>query len=144
MKTKDNLLEKYYRGETSEEEEKHLKAEILTSDLDSVEKDIFRYFSYEAIIPEGMEETVFGNILRKERKGKTRRVWIYSLTSAAASILIMLSIFTGIQAEKKQKMENDFFVLEEALFRISESIQPEEQNDMLVLWVDENVEIIIN
>jgi hypothetical protein len=41
-------------------------------------------------------------------------------------------------------MENDFFVLEEALFRISESIQPEEQNEMLVLWVDENVEIIVN
>jgi hypothetical protein len=40
-------------------------------------------------------------------------------------------------------MENDFFVMEHALYQISESIQPEEQEEMLVLWVDDNVEIII-
>lgn len=144
MKTKDNLLEKYYRGETTEEEERLLKSEILLSELNAVEKDIFGYFSSEALVPDGLEESVFENILKKERKGKTRRVWFYSLTSAAASVLIVLSIFLGIQAEKNQKMENEFFVLEEALFRISKSIQPEEQNEMLVLWVDENVEIIVN
>jgi succinate dehydrogenase flavin-adding protein (antitoxin of CptAB toxin-antitoxin module) len=144
MKTKDNLLEKYYRGETTEEEELALKSEFLSSDLETVEKDIFGYFRNEAKIPDGLEDSVFESIREKEEKRKSRRVWIYSVTSVAASILLIISIFTGIQAERKQKMENDFFVLEEALFRISESIQPEEQNEMLVLWVDENVEIIVN
>jgi hypothetical protein len=34
--------------------------------------------------------------------------------------------------------------MEQALFQVSKSIQPEEQEEMLVLWVDDNVEIIIN
>lgn len=144
MKTKDNLLEKYYRGETTEEEEDVLKSEILLSGLDSVEKDIFRYFSFEAAVPDDLEQSVFEAISQKKRKGKNRRIWIYSFSSAAASVLIILSIFLGIRAEKNQKMENDFFVLEDALFRVSESIQPEEESEMLVLWVDENVEIIVN
>ena len=75
MKTKDNLLEKYYRGETTEEEERLLKSEILLSELNAVELDIFGYFSSEASLPDGLEESVFENILKKERKGKTRRVW---------------------------------------------------------------------
>lgn len=144
MKTKDNLLEKYYRGETTEEEEKELKTKILSSGLDSVENDIFGYFRHEAGVPDNLEESIFENIRIKERKNKKRRVWIYSITSAAASVLVILSIFLGIQDDKNQKLENEFFVLEEALFRISESIQPEKQNEMLVLWVDENVEIIVN
>ena len=144
MKTKDNLLEKYYKGETTEEEELILKTEILSSDFDTVENDIFGYFRNEAAIPDDLEESVFEKIREKEGKRKSRRMWIFSVTSAAASVLIVVSIFLGIRAEKIQKMENEFFVLEEALFRISESIQPEEENEMLVLWVDENVEIIVN
>lgn len=144
MKTKDNLLEKYYKGETTEEEELILKTEILSSDFDIVENDIFGYFRNEAAIPDNLEESVFENIRDKEGKRKSRRMWIFSVTSAAASVLIVVSIFLGIRAEKMQKMENEFFVLEEALFRISESIQPEEENEMVVLWVDENVEIIVN
>ncbi|WP_372948027.1 hypothetical protein [Mariniphaga sp.] len=144
MKTKDNLLEKYYRGETTEEEEKVLKSEVMSSDLDSVEKNIFGYFRHDASVPDDLEDSIFINIRKKERKSKSRRMWIYSMTSAAASVLIILSIFLGIRAERNQKMENEFFVLEEALFRISKSIQPEEQNEMLVLWIDENVEIIVN
>jgi len=34
--------------------------------------------------------------------------------------------------------------MEKALFQVSESIQPDEQEEMLVLWVDDDVEIIIN
>ena len=80
MKTKDNLLEKYYRGETTEEEEILLKSEILTSDLKTVEKDIFRFFSYESTVPDGLEESVFESIREKERKTKYRHIWIYSFT----------------------------------------------------------------
>jgi ribosomal protein L20 len=144
MKTKDNLLEKYYRGESTEEEEKVLKSELLSSGLETVEKNIFSYFRNQATLPKNLEESIFENIRTRERKRKARRIWIYSITSAAASVLIILSIFLGIRDSQNQKMENEFFVLEEALFRISESIQPEEQNEMLVLWVDENVEIIVN
>lgn len=71
-------------------------------------------------------------------------MWIYRISSAAAVLLIALTVFLSYQAQKNAKMENQFFVMEQALYHVSESIQPEEENEMLVLWVDENVEIIIN
>jgi hypothetical protein len=34
--------------------------------------------------------------------------------------------------------------MEQALSKVSQSIAPAEQEELLVLWVDEDVEIIIN
>jgi hypothetical protein len=144
MKTKDRLLEKYYNGETSLEEEKLLKESYSTAGTPSAENDIFGFYEAEGFVPSDLEESVFNVITEKQERAKVRRMWVYRFTSAAASVLIVMSVFLGIRNDRIQKMENNFFVMEQALFQVSQSIQPEEEEELLILWVDENVEIIIN
>jgi hypothetical protein len=144
MKANNRLLEKYYKGETSLEEEKLLKEVYLSEVTPSAEGDIFGFFEAEGYVPADLEESVYNAITSKQVKAKVRRLWVYSFTSAAASILIVMSIFLGIRNDRIQKMENNFFVMEQALFQVSQSIQPAEEEEMLILWVDENVEIIVN
>lgn len=139
-----NLLDKYYRGETSREEEEMLKEQILTKSFGSAEKDMFNYFQKEGSVPEDLEESLFLKVKEKQAKGKSLRLKIIRLSSAAAVLIIFLTAYLNFRQTKNTKIENDFFVMEQALYRISESIQPEEQEEMLVLWVDNDVEIIIN
>ncbi len=140
MKTQNNLLSKYYKGETSLEEEEQLK----NSNLSAVENDVFGYFKKEGLIPENLEQELFEGLESERKKKKMLKRWIYSISSAAAVLLIFISIFLQEQYKKNQQLENQFFVLEQAMFQVSESIQPEEPDEMFVLWVDDNVEIIIN
>lgn len=143
MKQKD-LLDKYYKGETSPEEEKELKAWFTENENDSAEKDMFGYFENESFVPDDLEESLFSGLTKKNRKTKILKVQFFTIVSAAAAVLIIVSIFLNVQTKKNAKMENNFLVMEKALFQVSESIQPAEQEEMLVLWVDDDVEIIIN
>ncbi len=143
MKQKD-LLDKYYKGETSPEEEKELKAWFAENENDSAEKDMFGYFENESFVPDDLEESLFSGLTKKNRKTKILKVQFFTIVSAAAAVLIIVSIFLNVQTKKNAKMENNFLVMEKALFQVSESIQPAEQEEMLVLWVDDDVEIIIN
>ena len=144
MKTKDNLLDKYYRGETSLEEEKELKNSILSEDFESSEKDIFGFYDKTGDVPVDLEESLMDGLVEHHNKNKIKRMWIYRISSAAAVLLVLLTVFMGYRAQRNAELERQFFVMEQALYQVSESIQPEENNEMLVLWVDENVEIIIN
>jgi hypothetical protein len=144
MKTKNNLLDKYYKGETSVKEEEQLKTEILSGEAISAEKDIFGYYREAGFVPNGLEESVFEGFQAHLQKKKNRRLWAYKLTSVAASILIIMGIFIGNKIARNQQLENNFSLMEQALQQVSESIQPEEEREMLVLWVDDEVEIIIN
>jgi hypothetical protein len=144
MKTKDNLLDKYYRGETSLEEENELKNSIRSEEFDSSEKDIFSFYEKAGNVPEDLEESLMSGLVEHQNKNKVKRMWIYRISSAAAILLVILSVFLGYRAQRNAELESQFFVMEQALYQVSESIQPEEKNEMLVLWVDENVEIIIN
>jgi hypothetical protein len=140
----ENMLDKYYRGETSLEEEKALKAQFINEENDSAEKDIFGYFRNESFVPDDLEESIFSGLTEKQTKSKILKIRILSIVSIAASIVVFLSIFLSFQAKEKARIENNFFVMEQALFQVSESIQPAEQEEMLVIWVDDEVEIIIN
>jgi hypothetical protein len=143
MKQED-LLDKYYKGETTLEEEKALKAHFTNKENDSAEKDIFGYFQNESFVPKDLEETIFAGLTEKQHKSKIPRIWLLSISSVAASIIIFFSIYLNFQAEKNARIETSFLVMEKALFQVSESIQPVEQEEMFVLWVDEDFEIIIN
>lgn len=143
MKQED-LLDKYYRGETSPEEEKELKTWFAESENESAEKDLFAYFQNEGMVPEDLEASIYSGITEKLNKTKLLRIRLISISSAAAAILIFVSIYLNFQTEKKAAMENNFLVMEKALYQVSESIQPKEQEEMLVLWIDNDVEIIIN
>ena len=65
MKTKDNLLKKYYKGETSLEEEKQLKELMLQEDILSAEKDIFDFYTEAGKVPDDLE-TAFMNKNKKK------------------------------------------------------------------------------
>lgn len=141
---REDLLKKYYSGETSLEEEKELKKQILLEESGSSEKDVFSYYENESFVPDDLEESIFSKVEEKQRKGKTLRMRMYSIVSTAAVILVILSIYIDFRKTKNTQLENDFFLMEQALFQVSESIQPDKQEEMFVLWVDNNVEIIIN
>jgi methionine salvage enolase-phosphatase E1 len=140
----EELLDKYYKGETTQEEEKELKAYFQESKNDSAEKDIFGYFQKESFVPGDLEASVFAQLTEHQNKTKIRKIRLYSIISSAAVIAVILSVFLNFQAKEKARIANNFFVMEQALFQVSESIQPVEQEEMLVLWVDDDVEIIIN
>jgi len=145
MTTQKNLLGKYYSGDTSLEEEKQLKRVIVEEELRSAEQDIFNYFDEQATVPENLEDDLFAGLQEQQKiAGKTRRLRWYSIASAAAVVLIVLTVYLDFRQQKNAKLENDFLVMESALLHVSQSIQPEEQQEMMVLWVDDDVEIIIN
>lgn len=144
MKIQEELLDKYYRGETSPEEERELKTWFAESKTESAEKDMFDYFRNESHVPDDLEESIYSAIKNKQNKSKLLKIRIISISSAAAAIVFILSIHFKIQQNKKAEMENNFLVMEKALFQVSESIQPDEQEEMFVIWVDNDIEIIIN
>ncbi|WP_167610241.1 hypothetical protein [Maribellus sediminis] len=144
MTNQENLLDKYYRGETSLEEEKELMELLASEENQGADEDLFAYFENEAAIPDDLEESLFNGVLEKQEQRKTRRMRWYSFSSAAAVVLVLLSVYIDFRKEQKREMENQFFVMEQALYQLSSSLQPEEQQDMLVLWVDKDVEIILN
>lgn len=144
MTKQEKLLSKYYKGETSLQEEKELKLLFGEEENHSPEQDIFGYFEIKSVIPNNLEETIFENLKTTEKRKKTFKMRLYGLSSAAAIIAVLLTVFINNQNSKNAKIENNFLVMEQALFQISKSIQPDVQEDMLVLWVDDDVEIIIN
>ena len=66
MKHKD-LLDKYYRGETSPEEEKILKEQFINEDNESAEKDMFGYFQNESFVPEDLEASIYRQLTDKQQ-----------------------------------------------------------------------------
>ena len=136
------LLDKYYKGETNLEEEKTIREEVSEmTESDSV-RDVFAYYDSVEKVPEEVLEEIFESV---EKKGKKRHLpsWIYSATAAAASLIFFMMAW-GIHQNKISR-EQQFALMEQALASVAEGLQPaDEEQEMLVLWVDENVEIIIN
>jgi len=140
----EELLKKYYKGETETEEEKLLRESIAEENEDSAEKEMFSYFSAMAKVPENLENDLFEAVTETQIKRKTLRMQIYRIVSVAAVFAVVVSVFLGIRSAENKKTEREFAMMEKALFQVSESIQPQEQEEMIVLWVDDEVEIIIN
>jgi hypothetical protein len=137
-------LDRYYKGETSLEEEQILKEEVLASATPSPEADAFRAYKNEAEMPDGLEEHLFETILHKQKRKRRIVRTIFSITSAAAVLAIVFGVYLDFRERKTREMETQFMVMEQAIYHVSETLTPDEPGDMLVLWVDNNVEIIIN
>lgn len=144
MTDQEKLLDKYYKGETSLDEERQLKHSSADSDFSEAEQDIFAFFENESAIPDDLESSMLAGISKANSKSRIRKMRWYSIASAAAVIAVVVSVFLNVRNEQRSKMEDNFFVMEQALFQVSQSIQPQEEEQMLVLWVDENTGIIIN
>ena len=126
------------------EEERELK-HLMPNEQDfPIESDIFSYYKHEGDILKDIEDTLFEKIDIQQNKSKKLRLQILRFISAAAVILVVLSIYINDRISRTEKLENEFFTMENALYQVAESLQPEEQEEMMVLWVDDNVEIIIH
>lgn len=144
MTDQERLLDKYYKGETSLDEERQLKHSSGDSSFSEAEQDMFAFFENESAIPDDLESSMLAGISKASSKSKIRKMRWYSIASAAAVVAVVVSVFLNVRNEQRSKMEDNFFVMEQALFQVSQSIQPQEEEQMLVLWVDENTGIIIN
>lgn len=143
MKTQEDLLNKYFSGETSAEEEAELREEVL-ADEDSAEKDMMEYFSMMGRVPENLEEQIFASLTQTQAKGRTLKMLIYRIAAVAAVLAVVVTVYLGFRSAENKRLEKQFFVMEQALSQVSKSIEPQEQEEMIVLWVDNDVEIIIN
>lgn len=100
----ENLLEQYFEGNTSLEEEKLLKdffqGEEIPAHLESL-KDTFNYFSKENTkdeLDESFDQKLFTKINHFEidHKRQNRKRFLYFASGIAASILIIISIIANI------------------------------------------------
>lgn len=103
----DRLLERYYAGQTTEQEEDALlqtlrSADDLPADLQA-ERDLFLSLHKNMVedvpVPEGLETKLTARIDRKASAPRRRRLWWGSM---AASILLLAGLGFGI-AEMRQE-----------------------------------------
>ena len=144
MTDQEKLLSKYYKGETSLEEEKKLKNQFRQEEKESSEKDLFGYFESGNHVPSDLEDQLIEFIGLEKARTTTIRMKILRIASAAAVLILLASAFFTARYARNSRLENEFSVMEQALFQVSESLNQEPGNEMLVLWVDDDVEIIIN
>ena len=144
MIDREKLLNKYYKGDTDLNEESALKKLYEKDEMDSAEKDLFNYYAVMGSTPEKLEADLYEAVFDDPKKTPVRYLAV-KIASAAAAVIIAISIFFGTRSMKTIEMNKEFALMEQALLEVSESLQPDEaQDDMLVLWVDNDVEIIIN
>ncbi|MGE0020761.1 MAG: hypothetical protein AB7S72_13900 [Draconibacterium sp.] len=143
MKTQEDLLNRYFSGETSTEEEAELRKSVL-ADEDSAEKDMMEYFSLIGKVPENLEEQIFISVTQTQAKNRTLKMQFYRFAAVAAVLAVVITAYFGFRSAENKRLEKQFFVMEQALSQVSKSIEPQEQEEMIVLWVDNDVEIIIN
>ena len=74
MTNQENLLDKYYRGETSLEEEKELMELLASEENQGADEELFAFFENEAAIPDDLEESLFNGVLEKQKQRKGRRM----------------------------------------------------------------------
>jgi len=110
------LLEKYYSGESTEEEELNLKTFFQSGNLPEefeTEKEIFSYYSDAEQIPEpssGFEERIIASIDDQENRESTDRVrrGLLTIMSAAATLLLLIGSYFFIirKSEPKDTFSN--------------------------------------
>jgi hypothetical protein len=97
----EKILEKYYNGETTLDEEKQLRMFFAGSEVPAQWKHLAGFFSYvgqekEVKIESPEFERKFDATVGETRLSKIfdlRRPWIYWMAGVAASVLIMVAIF---------------------------------------------------
>lgn len=102
------LLEKFYEGETSSQEEEELRTFFLNNQVpEDLQEERNMFVSFPDIekpveVPEGLNEGIIERLeeaVRKERR--SRRVNLYSLSGMAAGLLIMFSVYIGFLEDRQ-------------------------------------------
>jgi hypothetical protein len=94
------MLERFYRGETSLEEEKMLQEYFASTSVPAElipDRDLFQSFDEgeEAFeVPADLNQKILASIDRTERKEtRTRRISLFSLSGLAAGLLVMIAVY---------------------------------------------------
>lgn len=143
----EKLFDSYYKAETNLEQEAFLRNNIQGTNDFAEENDVFAYFKEEAFVPENLENEIFDNIIGVDNKRRKIRFRYLRVASVAAVVLVFFTIFLlkpQNVTEKQLTVDEKFFVLEQALNQVSYSLQPEEDSDLLVIFQDDNFEIVMN
>ena len=108
---------------------------------------LLTYTKSEAFVPADLEEQLFAGIQQHENKTRLLKSRWVKYSPLAAAIGLVASIFWfSAQSYKKQKMtdEQRFAIMEQALMEVSYGLQPQEEQDLLVLFQDDNLEIVVD
>jgi hypothetical protein len=106
------LLEKYFNGQSSEEEELILRDYFTGNNISeefSVEKEIFRHYSRSAIVTEpsvGLAERIISAIDSEEEKENSFRFYrrrMIAFFSVAAGLLIAVAVYFFLKSESAPK-----------------------------------------
>lgn len=143
----NKLLEKYYSGETNLEEESQLKDAVEdTPDEFRDEQLAFGFYQQESTVPDGLEEQLFEGILEHEQKSRFLRSRWLKYSSVAAAVIVASIFWFSHQSPDQTKLTKDeqFAIMEQALMQVSNGLQPQDDKDMLVLYQDDQLEIVAN
>ena len=148
----EQLIEKYYAGETSEKEENQLRIYFVADDIPESQMAAKIYFmALDAVseekLPDGFDEKLMTQ-LNEKKPSPTFRIWAYRVSSAAAIILLMLAILFGADLLKPKEVYGTINdpklafaetrkVLDEVSKKMNKGLQPVK---MTVEKVEDNVE----
>ena len=92
MKTSEkiNLIEKFWKGETTRKEDEELFSDLRNEDLTSQDDAYFRYLSQMRKVNFIDENNIWNNIVAREQRKKK---YIFFSAGIAASLLLFVSIF---------------------------------------------------
>ncbi|MCK5135115.1 MAG: hypothetical protein KAR19_04950 [Bacteroidales bacterium] len=94
------ILERFYGGETTLEEEKMLKEYFSSTSVPEElipDRDLFQSFgtgSDSIVVPDDLNQKIIASIDQVERKAvRTRRISMFSLSGLAAGLLVMIAVY---------------------------------------------------
>ncbi len=94
------MLERFYQGDTTLEEEKWLKDYFSSTSVPEEllpDKELFRTLGTSGdsiVVPHDLNRKILERIDREERKEmRTRRISIFSLSGLAAGLLVMIAVY---------------------------------------------------
>ncbi len=94
------MLQRFYQGETTLEEEKMLKEYFDSTTVPEElipDKDLFQSFEVghdSVIVPDDLNQKIIASIDHVERQAvRTRRISVFSLSGLAAGLLVMIAVY---------------------------------------------------
>ncbi len=94
------MLDRFYQGETSLEEEKMLEDYFSSASVPESlipDKDLFQLFGTtrkSIVVPENMNQKILASLDQVERKTtRTRRISLFSFSGLAAGLLVMIAVY---------------------------------------------------
>lgn len=137
------IIKRYYRGETSMEEEKFLKAQFRAGYL---KEDPFLSLSYpETPLPAGLNEKIRLGI-RKRKKSSLRRIYI-TVGSIAAAGILLISLKGGLSVTETNSLQLSDNTkrarFEDALRVIGNVLENPASSKEKILYEDKNLIIAI-